>query len=134
MIRVLVAGMIGLSSFVALCTQGGAATAKRTIAHEILDAEAELLSVTPEMHVLLDEVIAEAVPKISALKLDTSSPPHIARAAALQVFKTIDSVPVGRNFIYPGVELVQYLSEGLTPKRLTRGVPDLKSAWPPRPA
>ena len=134
MIRVLVAGMIGLSSFVALCTQGGAATAKRTIAHEILDAEAELLSVTPEMHVLLDEVIAEAVPKISALKLDASSPPHIARAAALQVFKTIDSVLVGRNFIYPGVGLLQYLSEGLTPKRLTRGVPGLKSAWPPSQA
>jgi hypothetical protein len=89
---------------------------QRTIAHEILDVESELLTVKQADYALVDAIIEEARQKIPAPASQSESSHGNDHQAALQALTTIDGILVNRHFVYV---LITYLSDGLTPRVLS---------------
>ena len=101
------------------CSRRPAAQTVRTTAHEILDVESKQRQVKPSAYALLNSIIDVARLKLPpAASIPTDGP--AGRQGALDALTTIDGILVNRHFIYPGIGLVTYLSEGLTPKVLSK--------------
>ena len=88
-------------------------TTFKTIAHDILNREAEIKEVTGEMFKLLDEIIGEAKNKIAYNPSSKSE-----RVSAEKILSTIDSILINKNFVFPAEGLVALLCDGLTPKKI----------------
>lgn len=85
----------------------------RTVAHEVLALEGEVLPIRPEMKALLDEVISAAVSAYNHSQPQFSKLP--TREHAIRTLELIESVLQGFHFVYPAVGYVGTLRDGLEP-------------------
>jgi tetratricopeptide (TPR) repeat protein len=83
----------------------------QTIAHRFLDLEGKYVSVPDESYELLDEVITEA--KSSTHYDATITDPDKREQQLLDIFTTIDSILIRKNFIFPPGEWTSTLGEAL---------------------
>jgi hypothetical protein len=121
LLRIVVIGAVSVA-FAASAQPVSAKRAPRvyqTTADDILDVESGLLPVQPAEYAFIDAIIDEAKKEL---------PASIAtRGDALAAFQTIDKILIRRNVIYPGIGLVQYLHDGLTPTMLNDT--QFQAAW-----
>jgi tetratricopeptide (TPR) repeat protein len=84
-----------------------------TIAQTFLDMERVVGPVTPSEYAILDDVIDEAKKRLKPIpaRLDDTA----YETFAVESLKTIDCILVSHGFVYPGIGLVQLLSDGLDP-------------------
>lgn len=84
-----------------------------TIAHTFLDMERGAGPVTSSEYAILDDVIDEAKKRLRPIPSGLDDAAY--EAFAIDSLKTIDCVLVSHGFVYPGIGLVQLLSDGLDP-------------------
>lgn len=82
-----------------------------TVAHRVLDMEAPLGHVTPEMYSFIDGLVDKA--RIKVKGVDTSD-----RRQAIAALEAIETVLREANIVYPSWGYVATLGEALTPHRL----------------
>lgn len=89
----------------------------QTVAHEFLNLERGIGPVTDSEYGILDSLIDEAKSRLQPIPagLDTVA----YRRFAVASLKTIDCMLVRHGFVYPGIGLVQLLSDGLDPTMLS---------------
>jgi hypothetical protein len=86
-----------------------------TVAHEFLAIERGVGPVTPSEYAILDALIGEAKGRLKPIPAGLSGDAY--DAFAVESLKTIDCILVSHGFVYPGIGLVQLLSDGLDPTR-----------------
>jgi len=84
-----------------------------TTAREFLDLERGIGPVTDSEYSILDAVIDEA--KIRLRPMPAGLDDVTYKQFAIDSLKTIDCILVSHGFVYPGIGLVQLLSDGLDP-------------------
>lgn len=90
------------------------APAGRTFAHQVLEIESTVMTVTPEHRRRLDAILADAR---ESIRLDAGSAEK--KAEAVRVLKAIDGLLKRHNVVYPPDEPgTDTLAEGLTPVKL----------------
>jgi len=82
-----------------------------TIAHSFLDSERYVGPVTPTEYAILDAVLDEAKSKLKPIPAGLDDAGY--EKFAVESLKTIDCILVSHAFVYPGIGLVQLLSDGL---------------------
>jgi tetratricopeptide (TPR) repeat protein len=102
-----------VSALILLAAAGGALPAsaakkgRGTIAHRILDLEAKVMDVRPEMYALIDRVIRAARAR---LRIEPKMDKERVRAA----FAEIDRILIESNVVYPAWQYVATLADALT--------------------
>lgn len=89
----------------------------QTIAHTFLDLERGIGPVTPSQYAILDTLIDEAKSRLKPVPSGLDDAAY--RKFAVEALKTIDCILVRHGFVYPGIGLVQLLSDGLDPTTFT---------------
>src|ERR1019366_2983870 len=84
-----------------------------TMAREFLDLEQGVGPVTDSEYAILDAVIDEAKTRLKPIPAGLDDVPY--KQFAVDSLKTIDCILVSHGFVYPGIGLVQLLSDGLDP-------------------
>lgn len=106
-------GLALLSALTLVCSLAlPSAAREKTIAHEFLALEGNVLPVSRSMYAFLDKLIQECATKVTARNAFSSE-------ASEDDCKIIDAVLTEHNFVYPGKGLVQNFSDALTGSKLT---------------
>ncbi len=84
-----------------------------TTAREFLDLEQGVGPVTDSEYAILDAVIDEATTRLKPIPAGLDDVRY--KQFAVDSLKTIDCILVSHGFVYPGIGLVQLLSDGLDP-------------------
>jgi hypothetical protein len=84
-----------------------------TTARDFLDFEQGVGPVTDSEYAILDAVIDEAKIRLKPIPAGLDDVPY--KQFAIDSLKTIDCILVSHGFVYPGIGLVQLLSDGLDP-------------------
>jgi len=84
-----------------------------TTAREFLDLEEGVGPVTDSEYAILDALIDEATTRLKPIPAGLDDVAY--RQFAVDSLKTIDCILVSHGFVYPGIGLVQLLSDGLDP-------------------
>jgi hypothetical protein len=82
-----------------------------TIAHRFLDSERNAGPVTPTEYAILGAILDEA--KSGLRPIPEGLDDAVDKQFAVESLKTIDCTLVSHGFVYPGIGLVQLLSDGL---------------------
>jgi tetratricopeptide (TPR) repeat protein len=82
-----------------------------TVARGFLDAERNTGPLTPTEYAILDAVIDEAKSRLKPIPDGLDDAAH--KKLAVESLQTIDCTLVRHGFVYPGIGLVQLLSDGL---------------------
>jgi hypothetical protein len=84
-----------------------------TIAHSFLDTERDVGPVSASEYAVLDAILDEARSRLKPIPTGLDNVAY--RRFAVESLKTIDCILVSRGFVYPGIGLVQLLSDALDP-------------------
>lgn len=85
----------------------------RTTARDFLDLEQGVGPVSDSEYAVLDALIDDATTRLKPIPAGLDDPSY--RGFAVDSLKTIDCILVSHGFVYPGIGLVQLLSDGLDP-------------------
>jgi len=84
-----------------------------TIAHRFLDMERSVGPVTASEYAILDDILDEATTRLKPIPSGLEDVEY--EKFAVESLKTVDCILVRHGFVYPGIGLVQLLSDGLDP-------------------
>jgi hypothetical protein len=92
---------------------GNYAPRYNTVAHRFLDNERKVGPVTASEYAILDELLDEAKSRLKPIPVGLDDAAY--DKFAVESLQTIDCILVRHGFVYPGIGLVQLLSDGLDP-------------------